>query len=329
MTKILVSDLIGTLIPTDENELEYLYGRGRKFHYIGQLHNDDKDYYHFLMDKMFILLARWLREFLEEGNYLNIVTAINSHTSPDFMFCELLGRLYNNMADYRDQISLFMVGSKNDLRDLSTVAPITYKNGVTYAGNLDGQFITFFKDKVETLNFIYERQNVEDASLYAIGDSESDIPMLFRCIDLGGQSALIAHYLYTCWQNEKLDTDEILHLTASSKANMKREKELSQLYPNLDMMDEEAYQEIYFQYDKEIWTPYYSSEKEKLYTMLHEGKINLLELMKRQQVYDVLRDYNDANSIGFFKKEPIDMERMNELSIYPTFSDFCNKVLTK
>lgn len=201
---------------------------------------------------------------------------------------------------------------------------------------MKGQFVTILKNKSEAFNFICERQNVDSASLYAIGDSFNDIPILFQCIDSGGgQSALICHRLYTCLENKKLDTDEILHLTAFSKANMKMEKmekELHQLIPDCDIlsvMDKEKYEDTLFKYHKEIWFPYYSLEKEKLYKRLHGGGLDLHELMKGQEIYDILKAYNDFSNIGNIKTEPIDMERTNELSIYPTFSDFYNKVLTK
>ena len=320
MKKILISDLYGTLIPGDLTDLEYLYSRGTKLHSHEEIF-DSEEYFTILKDKMFTHLAIQLREFLANGNYLNIVTATDTHDSPSIIFCELLGRLYKNMVDYRDRISLFMIGGQHNLKELSTVAPIMERNGITYAGDFNGLFVTCLKDKIEAFDFIQERQNVENASLYAIGDSDNDIPMLFRCIDSGGQSALICHRLYACEQ----DTDEILYLTALSKANMKMEKELHQLYPNLSMIDSKTYEEIYFKYQEEIWFPYYSLEKEKLYKMLHEGNLDLLELMKRQEIYDILKSYNDTHSL-FFKKEPVDMERMNELSIYPTFSDFHNKV---
>ncbi len=51
---------------------------------------------------------------------------------------------------------------------------------------MKGQFVTILKNKSEAFNFICERQNVDSASLYAIGDSFNDIPILFQCIDSGG-----------------------------------------------------------------------------------------------------------------------------------------------
>lgn len=331
MTKILISDLYGTLIPGNITDLEYLYGRGSKLHSTEEIFASE-EYFTILKDKMFTHLTIQLREFLENDNYLNVITALDSHDSASLIFSELLGRLYKNMEDYRDRISLFMVGRRCDLKELSTVAPIIEKKGLTYAGDTSGQFVTILKNKTEAFDFISERQNVDSASLYTIGDSSNDIPILFRCIDSGGQSALICHRLYTCLENKKLDTDEILHLTAFSKANMKMEKELHQAIPNFDMisiMDREMYDDICFKYHKEIWFPYYSLEKEKLYKRLQEGNLDLHELMKRQEIYDILKAYNDFSNIGNVKMESIDMERTNELSIYPTFSDFYNKVLTK
>lgn len=298
MAKILVSDLMGTLIPDDIRILERFFAEGN-YDFCTSKNISDSYTFH-LLDKAFISLGRQLNPFLGNGNYLKVVTSVNSHESLDFLLNEFIIRLYESIKEYKNQVSVFFVGKSRCLYDLAKVSTIHEKNGIVYAECKNGISITILDDKVEVFEFIKKQHNLFLDRLFAIGDSEVDIPMLFKCIELGGKSSLISNQMYV--GNTSENFDNILNQTVFRKMHLA-------------------------EIEKEQKMEFLLKEREKIYKLLSEGKIDLDNLIKEQEFYNLLESYNRMLWYRRSKHEKISMERMNELDMYPTFTDYCNKVL--
>ena len=90
MKKIVVSDLIGTIIPNSYLDEEYRY-------YM-------KD---FDINRMYFHISNSLKQFLEEDNYLVIVSSPGSHGTVDYAFNQLTEPLYLQLKDYKDKVMFF------------------------------------------------------------------------------------------------------------------------------------------------------------------------------------------------------------------------------
>lgn len=303
MAKILVSDLMGTLIPDDVYILQRFFAEGNCVYDDHDLYIDRNisDSYTFhLLDKAFINLGRQLASFLDDGNYVKIVTSVNSHETADFAFNEFITRIYESIEKYKNQVSIFFVGKYACLSTLSRISTIYEKNGNIYAEGKNGISVTILDDKVEVFEFIKKEHNLFLDRLFAIGDSNKDIPMLFKCIDLGGRSSIINNELYICNKNETVDS--IIKKTV-----------LRNMF--LAKIEDEQKSEFFL---KEI---------DKIYKLLFEGKIDLDNLIKKEEIYRILDLYNSCSFLPCNKYGNVSMERLDELDMYPTFADYCSKVL--
>lgn len=195
MSKILISDLFGTLIPT-EFDIKDWYGDSK------DMDHRDKKVQKLLFDRTFLHLKRQLNKFLQDGNYLKIVTGIDNHESADFVFENYITRIYENLSEYKDQIQIFLAGGENALKSLSKVSTINYGEDGISISNDYGISTIFVRDKTEVYDFILKQYNPVTDRLYSIGDSEIDVRMLIKCIELGGKSSFIYNDLY--WFDEPL-----------------------------------------------------------------------------------------------------------------------------
>lgn len=143
----------------------------------------------------------------------------------------------------------------------------------------------------------------------AIGDDIKDLPMLFRCIELGGESSIIYNDLY------RIDTStrKILHDTANLNS-------LMMIGTDKISSDEVAARsyELYF------------SELGRLYGELAQGTLDLDDMVKKQNIYSMLCLYNDfSNLFHEWPRLELTNETINSLNMYSTFVDYSNKRLLR
>lgn len=331
MSKILVSDFYGTLISNDPGGLEYFYSKGSNhLHDLYEIYKD-KEYFYYLMNKAFIQLGKQLRDFLSDGNYIKLVTAMDSHDNADFMFNELISRFYESIKEYKNQVSIFFTnGVGNRVNDLSKVAKISQRNGYLYVENENGISAYIINDKTEVFDFVKKEHDLKTDELFAIGDTCRDIPMLFKCIEYGGKSSLINNYLYNPNQSENITTDSIIRATVELNFQIMLESLACKLYPNFNNMDKSEQADIIEKLDEEFEEQYSEwayNEYNKLYTSLDKGEFDLNELMKNIEIFNILSLYNRFCDTSTFFNKTIRFERVSDLSMYPTFVDYCNKVL--
>lgn len=325
MAKILISDLYGTLIPGWIEEMEYYYGSGDKAggkNWYEIFENEE--YSEKLIDKVFIHLSNYLERYLSEGNYLYLVTTCDSHDGTGFIFEKIINRLCRENEKYKSQIFIFLagvIGNDNEIADLASVAKITEKDGTFYAENKDGVIATLLDEKTEIFDFIKRSHNLSEDELYTIGDHARDIPMLLECINLGGQSSLIENGFY----RTNPTTEDIIHQAVQRQFYLN----IEDFIPGYNNMSSSERINAMF-YDKafgEQHTKWYRSQLQALYEQLRNGEINLDDLRKQESVYTTMKSYNDI----FNKKEPVEITNqiLTSLAVYPTFSDYCGKVLIK
>lgn len=337
MTKILVTDFYGTLISGDPSGMEYFYSRGNHLRDILELYND-KEYYNNLMDRAFIQLGRPLNDFLSAGNYLKLVTSMDSHDSVSFIFVELLSRFYEVIKDYRNQVSVFLTsgsGNKTDFDLLSKVAKISQIDDYFYAENTNGVSAYIISDKTKVFDFVSKEHNLELDELFTIGDSSIDIPMLFRCIELGGKSSLINNYLYRADTGEDFTTDSIVKGIVSLNFKIMIEELAYKMYPDFKNYDRLRQLEIIEELEENIiknnqYNEWCYAEYNKVYNYLRTGELDLNNLIKKQMIFRVISEYNRKIGLPYFENHrAIESKRVEDLSMYATFSDYCDKVLKK
>lgn len=311
MAKVLVSDLYGTLVPIVIQEMEYFYSSGQRMRTRNEVWSDSK-YCEELKDRVFLHLANHLEQYLNDGNYLYLVTASDSHDGSGFLFDDVIRRFCRYTEKYRDRVSVFLsgvLGCDWEEKDLSTVARIEEKDGVMFADNGEGTRAILLDRKDEVFDFILKRHNLCTDQLFAIGDSIYDLPMLFRCIDLGGKSSIIDQNLY----REYKSSQEILNNTASR---------------NMDLMV--GYDKMTASYrlsHRMECQQLFRLEWDKLYREMLDGELDLDLLDKKQCVYRMLCSYNDFSHICHWPRVEINEGAIDSFDVYPTFVDYSSKTL--
>lgn len=329
MKKILVADLLGTLIPANIEKLEHFYGKGIHHHSVDEIFSDDA-YYEKQIDDMFIHLKRDIDNFLNEGNYLYIVSAIDSHDPIEFVYTNLVTRIKSSLKEYNKQVFIFLKGNDDDLKELSLIAEVTKEAGFIHTQDNEGFIINFINRKEDVYKFINQHHDLTKNKLYSIGDSQNDILMLLNYIQLGGESSIIDNNMYnndTSLSNE-ITTDLVIKKTAKINFEIMIEDIIKELYPDFNNLSYTEQSTISRNLKKQnrIWL---NEETERLYIELKEGNLDLNNLINKCHIATVLEMYNfNRNSIEE-KTAKISLKTIDELTIYPTFRDYSNKVLIK
>lgn len=311
MAKILVSDLYGTLVPTIIEEMEYFYSAGQKMRTRDEVWADSK-YCEELKDRVFFHLANYLEQYLSDENYLYLVTASDSHDGSGFLFDDVIRRFCRYTEKYKDQVFVFLsgvLGCDWEEDDLKSVAHVEENDGVIFADNGEGTRAILLNDKADVFNFILKNHDLCTNQLVAIGDSIYDLPMLFRCIELGGKSSIIDQNLY----REYKSSQQILNETA------RRNSDLMIGYDKLSTEHRLLYGSLHQQLFRAEW--------DKLYKEMLDGELDLDMLEKKQWVYRMLCTYNDFSRIGHWPKVEINEGVIDSFDVYPTFVDYSNKKL--
>lgn len=292
----------------------------------------DKEHFHYLINKGFDQLGKQLNAFLSEGNYLKIVISMDMHDPVDFLFKEFISRVYEVVGPYRNQAQVFLTsgeGNRADVDLLAKVAKISQIDEYFYAENENGVSAYIIDDKTDVFEFVKKEHNLEIDHLFAIGDSSRDIPMLFKCIKLGGKSSLINNYLYRTDKCEDITTDSIVKNTVSMNFEIMIENIAYQLhskfkdYDILKQMD--ILEQLIEEFENKEYGEWCYTEYNKIYNSLRIGELDLNELLKKLMIYRIVSEYN--LKCGIRTNKTYDSKTMNELTMYPTFANYCDKVL--
>lgn len=305
MNKILVSDLYGTLISDDED---------KKFW--------TKDGY-FDGEKNTIKLINDLSDFLNGENYLYIVSGGNNHDGADFTYEEIIKNIYKFINEKnKDKIYVFFQGEEtiidNQLKKMKKVSDGNYLKFLD-----DNTSLYYVSEKEKVYDFILDRHDISKYELFSIGDSENDVNMLNRCVELGGVSTII---------------NETLNYYEKNSNNIKRaiSKKVSLLRTiaynnyvinnNIDYFDETidenipSYNELYIEISK------------KIDELLLNGDISKNDIYAMGIYSEILENYLEKRvnySIMFDEKvKAIELpEHAYDFSVYPDFNTYQEKVL--
>lgn len=313
MKKILVSDLIGTLIPDSMDSLESKYRIGNKILNGEELFHQ-KEYYDTLKNKMFEKLKLHLLDFFNGDNCLFVVTssqqrgASHSHDNLDFTINEIITRFYSIFCDYKDKISFFVVCDQDELSRLDKTYNFEFYENYIASFNT-GLQITFIESKDRIFDYIGKEYDLEKYDIYTIGDDWLiDKDMLLKGMAIGGKSSLIRSDFYT---DESID--DILWKT------VRREYEIT-INPQ---WDEETSLKDY-----SIFRTFTYQKLKDLYSQVQNGEINIQELMTQNMLYELMKKENLIANLHS-KCQKIDFERIKSISIYPTFEAYSQKLLIK
>lgn len=193
MEKILVADLLGTLVPDDPNLLNLLYGTRKNVNFL-DISSETQEYWSSLTKNAINSMIEELKLFLSEGNELVIVTNLG-HSLIEDTVDTYLKVLFSELFQYHNQIQVFFKGKDSDLQDKK----LLIENGVKYI-DIDGLKIGFVYEKANVFDYI----KIDGKELYTIGnDCFNDSGMMLRCFDAKGSVALINYHL-----NEPITEDE-------------------------------------------------------------------------------------------------------------------------
>lgn len=295
MKKILVSDLIGTLFPYDYEEFNELYGDISKAEL---LKHDDEDYKKYLIDKMILILKNNLKPFLEDGNYLYIVTSVHDHESLDFIVKNFFLRIYDIFNEYSNNIFFFASCNSRELNCLYNIEEFEkLNNGIASFNN--GMTIVCIKDKEQVYEHI---KNIYDYHLYAVGDTEStDLKMLLKCIELGGKSCFIYESLYS---NIRFNLGITLN------------RYISNNFDDSEIDSKEKYQKLV----------------QNILKLMSERRLEITDLQNNNIFYEIRENYNFYNKYdpnGDRNNLISDISEISKLLIYKTFQEFLQNEIQK
>lgn len=307
MKKVLFADLFGTLISPNLSISEKYFDN---------------------INREFSFVCQYINAFLNEGNYLVVVTEPGGHGNFGRIFNQQLAKFNSYIVDdLRSRVTYYLQG--NGKIDSQDHISREYINGkICYIG--DHPFVGIAVDKKEEaiIDFL---QNIQlPYQVYGIGDSAKDIPMLLKILDLGGKSSVIDSYLYryAYWDGERT-TDEIIKNQIFIEFWLRLEQMNKNRY--LEGREDAPYSE------QEIWL-FEEKEKRKyeLYQLLYEGNLNLDELNRNYSKHLVCSEYEMLNTWPykdkFYENYPFGEEvvdRVMSMPCYSSFSEYYTKVLKK
>lgn len=327
MQKILITDFFGTLIASDIEQAEYKCGYGNLLdsscNHIINILNDEK-YSNKILDQMFILLDRELKDYLADGNIVKIVTSDNGHEGIDWFMEQVIPR-FNSLKEYKGQIDIYFADIRQDCcHSILDKANIYVEDGYKYFYYNDIKIGIL--DKKEEIFDVLETIDLKTKELYALGNDYNDLPMLTKCITIGGKSALIKENLYTY----KEYLSQTIHTTICKKADMdywlmiedlmvRRVSNRSILNDYCmfskirnDISDENPYEE---------WV---ETRILELYESLRSSSLDIQRIFEEPIIYEIANHITDSLEYKSFHEKLLD-----KLHLYPSFKAFKINILNQ
>lgn len=323
MPKILVADLFGTIIPNNILNANYLYGNIDKYKDINEICYD-KNQHEYLMEKLCLQCANDLKKFLNDGNELIIASDLSAHElNLTFIYEEIIEKILKYCGK---NFNLYMVtkGGASGFRLEELKPKITEEyneHGIDYIV-FEGYKIGLLDKKEDIFKVVQSKFDLEEYELYSIGNDYKDIPMLVRCIELGGKSSLLNYNLYSNELVLRITLDQAICYRLRRENYILLEKKLLKDHPNFSLLDRSKY------LMERMLTPeynrWYEERKEELYEEVRKGNITLDLLIKENLIFGLCQT---AINHCLQKKTFIE-NNLDEIDMYSTFRDYYNKVLS-
>ncbi len=318
--KIIVSDLFGTLIPESLAHFQYFSGKDmKKFENESYRVIKARE----LIDNIFKQLSIILDAYFSEGNLLYVVSSIDGHDEPSFIFNEILTKLFMFNKKYEEQIVVFLSGVRQSyLDDLKSVATIFEENNSLVASNGNIK-VHLIKSKEDVFQYLKNNNYLSLYQLYAIGNDKKDLRMLLECMGLGGKSSLISHYLYQ--DSDTKTSHQVMCKAASSNNRFLIREQLESEdngFNNLSLYEQEQV----------IWERNlvdmqgFKTEYESFVALMKSGELDIDYLLRRQNTISIMDSYNDAITDGT-PLIPVSREIVEMIETYPTFRNFLERNL--
>lgn len=334
MPKILVADLFGTLIPDDIEYTNYLYGNIDKWKTNNKIYEilNDKSYSEYLIEKLCLQCANDLKKFLNDGNELIIVSDLAAHEiNLPFLYEKFIKKL-TNYCNKTFKFYIVVKGGAGDFdkKDLQSYITENYmENGINYI-IYKGYKFGLLDKKEDVFKGAQCEFNLDEYELYSIGNDYKDIPMLVKCIELGGKSSLLEYELYSNKKFSETTLDEAINYRLSIERYIFLERKMLKQEPNYSQLD--VYERLkikmkYIHFEGEISTSerieWYKKRKEELYQEVRKGNITLEQLIKEKLIFDLCQ----TSINNCLEKKTFAENNLDKIDMYSIFRDYCNKVL--
>lgn len=293
MEKILFTDLVDTLINSDN-----------------------------AMVKEIDTVARYLNEFLSAGNYVAVVTSPNGHGSIGYIFNDMLIPLHESIdKSFRDRL-VYYLQSNGMLYDDNVIKKNTH--GKTYYLGNNGVYGIGVSKKEEAIDdFLQDKK--EPFSMYAIGDSDRDIPMLLRVQELGGFSSFIGNSI-----DEEVSIKDIIDEQLFVEFH----------FPLQDAINKKKGIEDYNKLTEEEMTIFLKREerRKELYQLFSEGKLDIDKIKKDYYKIYELSNYQTfscnlwRNDYDYYENYPFNKDMIDKIlfmGCFNSFEDYYVKVLKR
>ena len=294
MKKILFTDLVDTLINSDN-----------------------------AMAKEIDTVSIYLNEFLSAGNYVAVVTSPNGHGSIGYIFNDMLIPLHESIdKTFRDRLVYYLQGNGRIYDDDNVIKKNTH--GKTYYLGNNGVYGIGVSKKEETVDaFLQDKK--ETFSMYAIGDSDRDIPMLLRVQELGGFSSFI---------DNSID-DEV-----SIKDIIDEQLFVEFHFPLQDVINKKKGLEDNKKLTEEEMTIFLKREerRKELYQLYNEGKLDIDRIKKDYYKIYELSNYQTfscklwRNDYDYYENYPFNKDMIDKIlsmGCFSSFEDYYVKVLKR
>ncbi len=318
--KVIVSDLFGTLIPESLAHFQYFSGKDMmKFENDSYRINHTRE----LIDNIFKQLSIILDSYFSEGNLLYVVTSIDGHDEPSYIFNEILTKLFMFNKKYQDQIFVFLSGIRqNSLEDLKSTATVFEEKGNLVASN--GIInVHLINSKDDVFEFIRENNILSFYQLFSIGNHENDLRMLLKCLNLGGKSSLINYYLY---DNPDMKTShQVLCKAASSNNRFFIREQLESENNGFSSLSVYEQEQVIWERNL-VDMQGFKTEYESLLNLMKTDGLDMDYLLRRQNTISIIDMYNDSITDDT-PLIPIKRDLVEMIETYPTFRDFLERNL--
>ena len=267
------------------------------------------------------MVSRYLNEFLSKGNYVAVVTSPNGHGSIGYIFNDMLIPLHQSVdKSFRDRLVYYLQGNGRIYDDDNVIKKNTHGK-IYYLGN-NGVYGIGVSKKEEAIDDFLQVQK-EPFSMYAIGDSDRDIPMLLRVQELGGFSSFIGNSI-----DEEVSIKDIIDEQLFVEFH----------FPLQDVINKKKSIEDYNKLTEEEMTIFIKREerRKELYQLFNEGKLDIDKIKKDYYKIYELSNYqnfscklwpNDYYENYPFNKDMID--KILSMGCFNSFEDYYVKVLKR